>query len=306
MKHFIDIEHIRIKGDNGLTRTNTGAFEKGDIIQITEKWDGSNASAYWDVEEGKMHSCSRKQDLSFNNTLNGFYNFIDQLEEKTVNVFKNYPNWIVFGEWGNKNKIVYKKEFYKRWYVYDIFDTISETWLTQDVVKKFVGEAGLEYIHVLYEGEFISWEHCMTFMNSPAYGECQEGIVVKNQTKLNDISIREPKYLKIVNNDFRETMKTKVVDLEALAEKERLQKLTETIVTKVRVEKNIRKAQDEGIFPKELSSNDMKFVARDLPRRLYDDCIKEVPDIVKMIGDNFGKFCGTITMKLARKIILGE
>jgi hypothetical protein len=305
MKHFIDIEHIRMSGDNGLVKTNTGAFEVGDEIQITEKWDGSNASAYWDAEAGAMHACSRKQDLSPSNTLGGFYDFIMTLPEPAVRMFKKHPNFIVFGEWGNKNKIVYNKEFYKRWYVYDIYDTMKEEWLLQKSVKIFAHKAGLEYIHVLYEGQFISWEHCMTFMNSPMYGDRQEGIVVKNQTKLNDGNIRLPKYLKIVNDDFKETMKTKVVDLEALAEKERLQKLTETIVTRVRVEKNIRKAIDEGVYPAELTPEDMSIVARDLPRRLYNDCIKEEPEIVAMIP-NFGKFCGSTTMKLAKNIILGE
>jgi hypothetical protein len=100
-------------------------------------------------------------------------------------------------------------------------------------------------------------------------------------------------------------MKTKVVDLEALAEKERLQKLTETIVTPTRVEKNIRKAIDEGVYPAELTPEDMSIVARDLPRRLYNDCLKEEPEIVAMIP-NFGKFCGATTMKLAKNIILGE
>ena len=305
MKHFIDIEHIRMSGDNGLVKTNTGAFEVGDEIQITEKWDGSNASAYWDAEAGAMHACSRKQDLNPSNTLNGFYDFIMTLPEPAVGMFKKHPNFIVFGEWGNKNKIVYNKEFYKRWYVYDIYDTMKEEWLPQKSVKIFAHKAGLEYIHVLYEGQFISWEHCMTFMNSPMYGDRQEGIVVKNQTKLNDPSLRMPTYLKIVNDDFKETMKTKVVDLEALAEKERLQKLTETIVTRVRVEKNIRKAIDEGVYPAELTPEDMSIVARDLPRRLYNDCLKEEPEIVAMIP-NFGKFCGATTMKLAKTIILGE
>ena len=305
MKHFIDIEHIRMSGDNGLVKTNTGAFEVGDEIQITEKWDGSNASAYWDAEAGAMHACSRKQDLTTSNTLGGFYDFIMTLPEPAVGMFKKHPNFIVFGEWGNKNKIVYNKEFYKRWYVYDIYDTMKEEWLPQKSVKIFAHKAGLEYIHVLYEGQFISWEHCMTFMNSPMYGDRQEGIVVKNQTKLNDGNVRLPKYLKIVNDDFKETMKTKVVDLEALAEKERLQKLTETVVTRVRVEKNIRKAIDEGVYPAELTPEDMSIVARDLPRRLYNDCLKEEPEIVAMIP-NFGKFCGSTTMKLAKNIILGE
>ena len=69
-------------------------------------------------------------------------------------------------------------------------------------------------------GEFISWEHCMTFCNSPAYGDKQEGIVIKNQTKLNDPNTRMPFVLKIVNDCFsevkRENRRQKLEDLSIL------------------------------------------------------------------------------------------
>ena len=305
MKKFIDIEHIRISGDNGLVSTNTQAFEVGDIIQITEKWDGSNASAYWDADAGVMHACSRRQDLTWDNTLNGFYDYIQALPDLAKSAFKAYPHFIVFGEWGNKNKIIYEKEFYKRWYVYDIYDTKAEIWLPQSDVKAFAIIAGLEYIHVLYEGPFISWEHCMSFMHSPAYGDRQEGIVIKNQTKLNRDSVRCPVYLKIVNEDFKERQSTKVVDLEALAKKEKAQAIASTIVTKPRIEKAITKAMEDELIPREILPTDMSKIARIIPKMVYDDCIKEEEEIVKLVGENFGKICGSITMKLVREIIFG-
>lgn len=43
MKHYVDIENIR-DSDTDFVRQNTGAFQPGDIISITEKIDGSNAS----------------------------------------------------------------------------------------------------------------------------------------------------------------------------------------------------------------------------------------------------------------------
>ena len=64
-------------------------------------------------------------------------------------------------------------------------------------------------------------------MHSPAYGDRQEGVVCKNQTMVSrllegELSMsdadksRSPLYLKIVNDDFKESMKTheKVIDPE--------------------------------------------------------------------------------------------
>lgn len=308
MKHFVDIEHIREYGDNGVAKCNTQAFEVGDIIQITEKYDGSNASAYWDGEA--MHACSRKQDLTSTNTLNGFYTFIQTLAEKTVEVFKTNADLIVFGEWTCKNKIIYNDTGKQNhWYVYDIFNTTTEEWMPQSLVKAFAAQAGLEYIHVLYEGPFVSWEHCRTFMNSPAYGDTQEGIVIKNQTKLNNNETRCPVYLKIVNESFKERMAGKVrepKDPTKEAEMKAALENAKLIVTQARVEKIILKAQADGVLPTELTPQDMKEVAKVVPSAVYNDCIKEEKDIVTLVGDNFGKICGSLSMQFARQFILGK
>jgi hypothetical protein len=143
-------------------------------------------------------------------------------------------------------------------------------------------------------------------MNSPAYGERQEGIVVK---KITDAEYDEhlPSYLKIVNEDFKETMKTheRVIDPEKEEARAEAYKMMSSIVTKNRVEKEIYKMQDEGILNEKISPQDMKTVARTLPKRIYDDIIKEEKEIVEACGEFGGKMCASITMQLAREIIIG-
>ena len=53
-----------------------------------------------------MVAFSRKQELSFSNTLNGFWNFVQEFSEERKALFKEHSNWRVFGEWSNKNKII--------------------------------------------------------------------------------------------------------------------------------------------------------------------------------------------------------
>lgn len=304
MKHFVDIEHIR-ESNTGLTKTNTGAFWPGDIIQITEKVDGSNASIQY--IDGELKAFSRRQDLNVSNTLDGFFDYVQLLDPAK---FADTPNLVIFGEWLRKNKIIYESENMHKWYVYDIFDLTTEQWMPQDFVKEFCKTHDLIYVHILYEGPFISWEHCKTFMHSPMYGDRQEGIVVKNQTKLNVPLNRDPVYLKIVNDDFKETQKQKAPkSAEEIAAGNQAVALALTIITERRVEKMIFALRDDGILPETITPADMKTVAQHLPKRVYDDCIKEEPETVEAINaigaQPFGKICGSLVMKMAKNIIIG-
>lgn len=309
-KHFIDIQNIR-EEDTELRNRNTYAFDEPCIIQITEKFDGSNACACWDNETNQMIAFSRKQELNFQNTLNGFWNFVQNFSDKTIEMFKNYSNYRVFGEWSNKNKIVYNDTGkVKHWYVYDIYDADLGIWLEQSVVKDFCKLANLEYIHELYYGEFISWEHCKSFMNSPAYGDRQEGIVIKRKglTEWDSHDIKAPCYLKIVNEDFKESMKTKekIIDLEKENAKNEARKIMESICTKNRVEKELYKMRDEGILPEKIEPTDFRIVAMNLPKRIYADLIKEEKELVEACGEFGGKMCQQVSMSIAKDLILGK
>ena len=71
-KNYIDIPRLK--------ETYTSAFHTGDIIQITEKLDGSNASVQYDVDSSSICAYSRKQPLDFKNNLNGFYEFAQNMD----------------------------------------------------------------------------------------------------------------------------------------------------------------------------------------------------------------------------------
>lgn len=304
-KRFIDIENLR-ETDDELRESNCKGFEPGDIVNISEKLDGSSACAAYDIESDSMYAFSRNKTLDFSNTLSGFWNYV-QVLDKTP--FMNHPTWRVFGEWsGARNKILYDERFQNKWIIYDIYDMESESWLIQDVVRAFCKEANLEYVHVYYEGPFISWNHCRGFMNSPNYGDVQEGVVCKNLTKLNDKENRLPFYLKMVNESFKESKKPRIrpTNDEREKQKEEAQALAESIVTYNRIEKELYKLRNEGLIPDKLVPSDMSKIAKILPKKIYDDCLKEEKEIVMACGEYFGKLCGSITMQIARRIICGE
>lgn len=284
-------------------------FKPGDEIVLQEKVDGSNAAFRYDVGTGKLVAFSRRQILDpINNTLSGFYNYIQSLN---ANEFKDYPDYVVFGEWtGARNAIVYYPENTKKWYVFDIYDVSKEKYLPQSEVKKFAKKHGLIYVNTVYVGPFINWEHVEGFLKKSAYGDTMEGLVIKNQTRLNDPNNRLPFVVKMVDEDFKEILKRnhirKIEDPQKKQEKAEALEFTESIVTRRRVEKELYKMRDDGIIPSNWSEQDMKIVAKELPSRIYADCIKEEPDIVDKAGKYFGKLCSTVSMKYARNIILGD
>ena len=302
MKHFLDIQ-VAVTIPTELKDVNTQLFVPGDLIQITEKIDGSNASIQ--KIDDKLEVYSRRMQLDAKNTLEGMYEYVQTLDP---NLFDE--RYVVFGEWLLQRKLKYNDSAMYKWYVYDMYDLETNKWMTQDVVKEFCNKAGLNYVHVLYEGPFISWEHCKTFLHDPMYGDKQEGIVIKNQTKLNTPYSDETYYLKIVNKEFKETKAYKAPkSAEQLSAEQEAKDLALTIITERRVEKMLFALRDDGIIPNKLTPADMKTVAQHLPKRVYEDCLKEEPETVAAVdaigAQPFSKICGSIVMQMARNIIIG-
>ena len=172
--------------------------------------------------------------------------------------FKHFPDLIFFGEWGRKNKIKYDKLSYGKWYVFDIWNERLKEYLPQQKVELACKILGLDYIKTPYLGPFVSWNHVRSFLHSPAYGDKQEGVVVKNQDLLSDKENRLPYYIKIVNDDFKESRTIKDVDPEKEEAKINAERLISGIVTENRVYKMIQKLVDDGVLGKEISPEDFK------------------------------------------------
>lgn len=317
---FVDIDYIREEdlvigkkadGTDAVRPKNTGAFEPGDLISITTKIDGANASIAWDQTTGKLEIFSRTNLLSSPGALRGFYDYIK------VNVEPKIPwttldcanNIVIFGEWCVSHTVKYNDDWYNKWRVYDIWDKSQNSYWGQDMVKSFCKKFGLEYVEELYYGPFISWDHCRSFIGkSHAYGPSQEGVVIKNQTKLG-LENRDPVYIKIVDEKFKESQHSKKekkpVDPEAEAAKAEAAKLASSIVTEARVRKLILKLVDEGKLQADLQPKDMGAVMKLLPKMCFDDCLKEESETVKQLGEYAGKCIAAEAAKQARKIVIG-
>ena len=296
-KHYIDIQNFQTKYAEG--------FNPGDIIQITEKVDGSNTCLCLSDDKTFIQAFSRKNILNPDMTLNGLYEFAMNMD---VSKFLPYDGYRIFGEWHIKHKIQYEAENIDKFWAFDVWNEPEQKWMPQEFVKQMAKDLGLNYVPELYWGPFISWDHINSFMEKQSkLGPNEaEGIVIKNQSNLNNPDNRKPFVVKLVNVAYQEKSKTKVkkpMDPDELAKLEYAENLTRTIVTENRVEKCLYKMiTEDNLVPSDWDATDIPIIAKNLPSAVYHDCVKEEEETVNQV-ENFGKWCNKITMEHVRNLL---
>ena len=301
MKKYVDIERIKTCYAN--------KFVTGEPIVIQEKIDGSNASFYYDIETNSLKACSRRLELSEENTLNGFYNWVQSLPvDKIKEVIGD--RYIIFGEWMTKHSIKYPDDVMKNFYMFDVWDKKTEQYLpfedTRSIFNR-LSECGIErFVPIFYTGAFVSWEHILSFVGKTEMGAEPEGegIVIKRQSKLDSKSSRDPFYVKIVSEKFSEVHKSKpkTIDPEKMAQLEAEKAEVATVVTKRRCIKMLQKFEEDNIIPSDWGGESMKLISKSLPAAVFEDCRKEEPEVVAA-NKKFGKICAQLCMQYAREIL---
>lgn len=249
-------------------KTTADVLNKGDYITITEKVDGANAS--FTAIDGEAYGFSRNNSVNEDNTLRGFYGFVQTLDASNL-----LPNKRYFGEWCVKHKIDYGENLNK-FYLFDIYDEETQEYLPLDFVKTEADRLKLNLVPIFYEGEYIDFEHLSGFIGKSELTEDGkgEGIVVKNV----DYRDRHGKqiFVKLVSEGFREMQKQKAPKDPSKQPEEFT--FVKTFMTKGRVEKLIHKLVDEGILEEKFGIEDMGLILRNLGDRVYEDMIKEESD----------------------------
>ena len=307
MKKYLDIERCKQK--------YAETFNVGEDIVIQEKIDGSNASIRYDEESGTLKAFSRRLELDADNTLNGFWDYVQTLN---LDTFKEIlgSRYIVFGEWmGAKHAIKYPENVYGKFWMFDVWDTQIEQYLPYEETRSFYDKliaCGNEdnkfnFVPVFYIGKFESWEKTSELVGRTEVGAepTGEGIVIKRQNCLDSKSSRLPFYVKIVSEQFSEVHKSKkqkAIDPETIAKKEANLALAATIVTPQRVQKMIYKFIEDGLLPQDWDEHNLKDISKILPNAIYKDCVKEENETVQQVED-FGKVAAKLSMSIVRDLI---
>lgn len=262
-------------------------IKEGDYITITEKIDGANASFCIDIESSLGVSCySRNQALSEDNRLRGYYDWI--LNNIVPVKDKLNPSYRYIGEWLVSHKVVYKQEAYYNFYLFSIWDEESDQYVHDDIVKREAIRLGLKTPEYFYEGEYISFEHLMSFVgksNLTLDPDTGEGIVVKNVNYLDRYG--KQMFVKLVSEKFAEVQKQK---LPKNPNKDSTFILAiKSVLTKARVEKILYKLLDEQLVDDDYGIKDMGNLLKLLGNRVLEDIHKEEFETVKNIEENIVK-----------------
>lgn len=204
-KKFMDIQRIKPEYADG--------FNVGDYIVIQEKIDGCNAAIRYDTENDTIVAQSRKNILGIGNNLRGFYEWSQTLNKELVKSVLN-GNLVLFMEWLVPHTLSYPKERYNHAYCYDVYDTNTEKYLPQSTVQAIVSKLNLTYVPTFYEGKFISWEHCVSFVGKTELGGEQGEGCFKGDTKIL-MSDGTMKYIKDIQiGDIVKSYNTKTKEIE--------------------------------------------------------------------------------------------
>lgn len=282
----------------------SSVFEKGDIISITEKIDGSNGSFEKDDNEDIGISCySRREKLDNENNLRGFYQYVTDNITPIKDIL--HDDYLYFGEFLCSHKVKYKKEVYNQYYLFAIWDKTKRVYLEDKEVFKEASRLGLETPEIFYYGEYISYEHLMSFVGKSNITKVLndgEGIVIKG---LHTYKGYNQLYsFKIVADKYVETKKQRVRSPKQIniALSERVQ----ATLTIRRVEKLIFNLIDDGKLHTNYTIKDMGTILKLLGLDPYNDIMKEECEMFKGFDDNEVKKYINKKLPLVIKEILKE
>lgn len=192
-------------------------IEKGELVVIQEKLDGSNTAIYND--NGKLRLFSRSNELKGEHGLGGF---VEYMRAKECKILDNLPaGYVLYGEWLEQGKIPYnslaKQGKIEPYYAFDLVkelidkptedEDFTRVFASIERMREIASRIGLRTVPELDIINFTSYEELkqkyVDGQNSALDGtDCiREGIVIK--------TLDGAKRIKIVGDTFQEVKKIK-------------------------------------------------------------------------------------------------
>src|SRR5699024_2156316 len=268
-------------------------------FSVEEKLDGSNASFTYDADAKKVRVFSRNQELTEENNLNGFYQYVQELVKDFNDLqIATLSDYTIFGEWVVKHTVTYKDEVYNNFYAFDVFNKKSGYYVSHKLrleVFSALQLKSVEEIMVLNSKVLAtldtSYQQILLEEIKKRVGKYEmtltpdtgEGIVIIC------LGVRSPVHdrsYKIVTDRFRETKGLKQQKPTGLQPH-----LVDYAITEARMRKMIFKKLDEQVLTEEdLSLQNFSKVMGAIAKDFQDDILEEeMNEIVKQIRKRIGK-----------------
>lgn len=265
-------------------------------IEVTEKLDGSNASFTYDADAKKVRVFSRNQELTENNNLNGFYQYVQEFVKDFNDLqIATLSDYTVFGEWLTKHTVTYKDEAYNKFYAFDVFNKKSGYYVSRRLrlevfstlqlktPEEFMTFEPAELLMLNKEDVLNEFKNSVGNSNLTLTPDTGEGVVIKS------LGVRDPDNdpsYKLVTDRFRETKGLKQQKPTGLQVH-----LVDYAITEARMKKIIFKKLDEQVLTEEdLTLQNFGKVMGSVAKEFQDDIIEEEMDeIIKQIRKRIGK-----------------
>lgn len=265
-------------------------------LSVEEKPDGSNASFTYDADAKKVRAFSRNQELTEENNLNGFYQYVQEFVKDFNDLqIATLSDYTIFGEWVVKHTVTYKDEVYNNFYAFDVFNKKSGYYVSHRLRLEVFSALQLktpEEFMILKPEDLIKLnkEEVLRSIKDTVgksyltpTPDTGEGIVIKS------LGARSPDHdpsYKIVTERFKETKGLKQQKPKGLQAH-----LVDYAITEARMRKMIFKKLDEQVLTEEdLSLQNFSKVMGAIAKDFQDDILEEEMDeIVKQIRKRIGK-----------------
>ena len=166
---------------------------------VQEKIDGANISIF--QVDGKLRCGTRTRMLPEDESFNGFQEAVKSNLQLAM-YFSRNPDNILYGEWLVKHTITYPDDAYRKIYLFDIYNSKTKEWATQEEVESEAEFLGLQYPRVFAKGKFTV-DEIKEFVGKSFIAPAGEGVVLKSPGFINKFG--DQVYAKVVHEKFKES-----------------------------------------------------------------------------------------------------
>ena len=282
-------------------KTVSNDFVAGDILHITEKVDGHNASFSCAGEafsrEHLINPTTNAPLVPFATLVDSLVPIMSKLKQELLDPTHTYQ---FYGEFMVRNRVIdYAEDIYEKWVMFDIFDTTTNEYLgvekailVTDKMKNLVDTITADKIltpEVLHdEYKFSTYENLEQFVydmhdaSQIGVDGVMEGAVVSNLSRNFQ---GKPLRSKVVNSKFKESQrqvtnhKNHTLEIRALLEH----------LTQARVSKIIMNLRDEGILQplsNEYYTTQLEIAVRAIAKDISEETDLTLPFETMEAGEN--------------------
>lgn len=183
------------------------------VCHLFYKIDGTNSSVFL-KEKNTLGFGGRKRELTIEKDNAGFVaSFLlnKEIYNKILEYLTRYPERIIYGEWLIPVTIKrYNKDAWRRFYIFDIYDDETKSYIPYDEYKVDLDRLELDYVPKIVSLTNPTVEEILSYLDRTGdfliTEGAGEGMVIKNYDFIN--SEKERIWAKVLSEDFRNDKKS--------------------------------------------------------------------------------------------------